>query len=143
VLVNVLLTGGPQVLDAGGWPARLGLTERDMGTGMTSAQVDAISARVALPALLDYMTAVGRHTRVMLAGLHAADWVGAVEPERLLAAGAFVDPAEGARRVATFWRGRTRAELLASSLAPHNHQHLGEALAIKSVLTLQTPPGGL
>jgi len=42
-------------------------------------------------------------------------------------------------RRGVFWRGRTRAELLASSLAPHNHQHLGEALAIKSLLALQAP----
>ncbi len=59
ILVNVLLSNGPQVLDADNWLARLGLTERDMGTGMTSAQVDAISARVALPALHAYQIAVG------------------------------------------------------------------------------------
>lgn len=136
VLVNVLFTEGPQVLDAGGWQARLDLTERDMGTGMTSAQVDAISARVALPALHDYQIAVGRRTRAFLARLGPEDWVGEVEPQRLLDAGAFANPEDGAQRVATHWRGRTRAELLTWALAPHNHQHLGEALAIRSMVAL-------
>ncbi len=127
VLINVLLTGGPQILDIGGWPTRLNLTERDMGSGMTSAQVDIISAHVALPALHDYLVAVGRRTRAVLTGLRADDWRGTVEPDRLLAAGAFANPEDGVRRVATFWRGRTRDELLISALAPHNCQHLGEA----------------
>lgn len=134
VLVNVLLTERPQVLDTDGWLSRLNLVQRDMGTGMTSAQVGVVSAQVAIPDLLDYQIAVGRRTRAVLETLRDDDWGGVVEPQRLLAAGAFADPTDGARRVESYWRGRTRSSLLLSGLTTHNHQHLGEALAIKSLL---------
>ena len=134
VLVNVLLADTTQVLDTADWSSRLALAERDMGTGMTRTQVDAVSARVALPALLDYQIAVGRRTHAYIATLREDDWEEVVEPQRLLTVGAFANPADGARRVETYWRGRTRGDLLISALAPHNFQHLGEALAIKSML---------
>lgn len=134
VLVNALLVDREQVLDAEEWQSRLALVERDMGTGMTSAQVDAVSARVTLPALLDYQIAVGRRTREYLRTLCEDDWAGGIEPQRLLVAGAFANPVDGARRLESFWRGRTKADLLLSGLATHNHQHLGEALAIKSLI---------
>ena len=134
VLVNALLADTVQILDTADWSSRLDLAERDMGTGMTSAQVDAVSVRVALPALLDYQIAVGQRTRAYITSLRQDDWAGMVEPQRLLAVGAFANPVDGALRVEGYWRGRTRADLLVSALAPHNFQHLGEALAIKSML---------
>lgn len=134
VAVRVLLTGHGQVLDEGDWPARLNLTQRDMGTGMDAAGVAAISAAVNIPALLAYRLAVGRRTRAIAPGLRTIDWDTPCDPTRLLAVGAFPNPADGAHRVATYWQGKTHRYVLTSALATHNYQHLGEATCIKSLL---------
>lgn len=134
VAVGVLLTTRGQVLDENDWLARLNLTRRDMGTGMDAAGVAAISAAVDLPALIAYRLAVGRRTREVVPGLRHTDWDMPLDPTRLLAAGAFPDPADGARRVVTYWHGKTHRYLLASAIATHNYQHLGEATCIKSLL---------
>ncbi len=57
-----------------------------------------------------------------------------LDPARLLAANAFPDPADGARRVATYWRDKTRRSLLTSAIATHNYQHLGEATCVRSLV---------
>ena len=43
--VNRFVVDGVQVID-GGWRGRLGVDRRDVGTGMTDAEVDALSARL-------------------------------------------------------------------------------------------------
>ena len=142
VLGNVLLAERPQVLDTDDWHTHLNLTQRDMGTGMTGLQVDAVGACVAIPALRDYQLAVGRCTREYVSALQERDWFGAIDPQRLLAVGAFANPIDGTRRVESYWRGRTKAELLTTAHAPHNYQHLGEALAIKSLIrSVASSPG--
>ena len=66
--VNRFVLDRPQVFDAEGWAARLGVARRDIGTGMTDAEVDALSGAIDVGALRAYWDAVGRAT---LAGLEA------------------------------------------------------------------------
>ena len=54
VMVGVLLTERGQVLDEGGWFARLNIPHRDMGTGMDDAGVTAVSAQLDIAALLSF-----------------------------------------------------------------------------------------
>ena len=73
-------------------------------------------------------------TREVVPTLHSAVWEKLIDPDRLLAANAFPDRADGEHRVATYWQNRTRRYILTTSLTTHNYQHLGEANAIKSLV---------
>lgn len=134
VMVNVLLTEGGQVLDAEDWPQRFNVARRDMGTGMDDATVTEVGSRVDLVAVHTYHLAVGRRTRAVVPTLDLRTWEEPIEPVRLLAAGAFPDRAEGERRVAGYWRGKTRRSILTTAIATHNFQHLGEAVCLKSLI---------
>ena len=134
VAIRVLLTDCGQILDEGNWLPQLGITQRDMGTGMDAAGVTTISARLDIGATIAYRNAVGRRTREAVSGLSGPAWEGPIEPERLLEADAFPNHADGMRRVATYWRDKTRSYLLTSSIATHNYQHLGEATVIKGLI---------
>ena len=125
VAVNLLLAGRPQVLDENGWPARLGLDRRDMGTGMSDEEVATVGARLEIAALRAYRVAVGRRTREVMRAVHDHELDEPIDAERLLAAGAFLDPAEGARRVATYWHGRPKRHIVTSSISTHSYLHLG------------------
>ncbi len=61
VCVNRFILDRPQVLDAG-WPQRLRVERRDVGTGMDDAQVDALCAAVDVEQLRGYCRAVTRAT---------------------------------------------------------------------------------
>src|SRR6266511_6262228 len=60
--VNRFLADRPQVLDDG-WFERLAVARRDVGTGMSDAEVDDLSARIDLEALRGYWDAVTRPER--------------------------------------------------------------------------------
>src|SRR5215211_4308646 len=45
-VVQTLLRGAEQVLTRDGWAAKLGIARRDIGTGMTDAEVVELSARI-------------------------------------------------------------------------------------------------
>jgi hypothetical protein len=64
--VNRFVVDGLQVLDEGDWTARMDAPWRHIGTGMTSDEVDDLSARIGIAALWAYWDAVGeRTTRVL------------------------------------------------------------------------------
>ena len=113
---------------------RLGIPDRDMGTGMDDADVTRVGAHLDIAALLAYRNAVGMRTREVVPTLPNTAWDDPIDPARLLAAGAFPNRADGEHRVATYWQNRTRGYILTTSLTTHNFQHLGEANAIKSLV---------
>jgi hypothetical protein len=113
-----------------------------MGTGMDDAGVTAIGAELDIAALLTYRLAVGARTREVLPTLPSTTWSDPIGPARLLAAGAFPNPADGQHRVATYWQNRTRRYILTTSITTHNYQHLGEANAIKSLVKHMVRVGG-
>lgn len=69
VSINRFVADQPQVLDTGDWAARLGPAWRDIGLGMTSDEVDDLSARIDKRALWEYWDAVGEGTTRVLHGL--------------------------------------------------------------------------
>ncbi len=129
--INVLVAERPQVLTEDGWLQRLNLSQLDMGTGMRDEEVTEVGYRIDIPALHAYHVAVGRRTREVVRDLSNEQVDEFIDPTRLLEVGAFPDSEDGARRVATYWRGRRKRFLLTAS---HDFQHLGEAMCIRTLV---------
>jgi DinB superfamily len=131
VMVNVILAGRSQVFDDS-WDKRLGVTRRDFGIGMTSAEVTELTQQVDVAALREYRDAVGGRTREVVSGFSSEDWQGAVEAagaERAAAEGAF-----GARTEALVkgMPGRPRASVLSGIALIHSANHMGEATTVRA-----------
>ena len=71
IIVNHGARGRAQLFDEG-WAKRLGITRRDFGIGMTSAEVTELTRQIDVGALREYRDAVGRRTRDDRRGLQAA-----------------------------------------------------------------------
>jgi hypothetical protein len=122
----------PQTLHEGQWRERMATARRDVGTGMDEAEVDDLSARVDLGALLGYWQAVGRRT---------LDIVRAIGPDDL----DVTVPVEHTRQVclaegvtthtsawlAEVWGGKSRGWHLAQPVLIHGWGHLYEARVVK------------
>jgi len=138
--VNRFVVDGVQVMD-GGWRARLGVDRRDVGTGMTDAEVDALSARVDLAALREYWNALTRRTLEVVATLRGQD-LGAVVPadrvKRVCADEGAVAP--GAEWLTEFWaNGRTRGWVLAQTPLLHVYGHYFEARVTAGLWGARSP----
>jgi hypothetical protein len=130
-IVNVVLTGRPQVFDDA-WMKRLGITRRDFGIGMTSAEVTDLTRQIDLGALREYRDAVGRRTREVVGSFKPQDWDGQVAAEavqRAAAEGAF-----GARTevLVKAFPGRPRAAVLSGIALFHSSGHMGEAATVRT-----------
>ena len=131
VVVNQVLAGRPQVLDAG-WMRRLGVDRRDFGIGMTSAEVTELTGRVDLAALREYRDAVGHRTREIVGSFTAEDWDGRVASERVdqaAAEGGFGSRTDGLRKA---FPGRPCAAVLTGIALFHPVGHMGEAATIRA-----------
>src|SRR5258707_3189004 len=82
VCVNRFVLDRPQVLDAG-WASRLRVGRRDVGTGMTDAQVDALCDAVDVEQLRGYCRAVTRATLDAAPRLRGLDLEVPVPAERV------------------------------------------------------------
>ena len=126
VAVNAVLRGVLEVLDSEGWGNRLGVSVREIGTGMRDDEVDAFSAGVDLAALRAYRDAVGRATHAWIADLD----FGTLDAP-LTQAGQTARAAGGFRPevawVVQLWDGLPRATLLSMQAVGHSYFHLGEA----------------
>ena len=128
VAVNRFLADRPQVLD-GGWLERLGVARRDVGTGMSDAEVDELSARTDIQALRGYWDAVSARTLELVETLRGTDLEATVPGERVTSVvrseGAV---APGAEWLTEFWAGgRPRAWILAQTALLHPYGHYYEA----------------
>src|SRR5713101_7891004 len=77
--VNRFVADRPQVIEDG-WLTRLGVGRRDVGTGMSDAEVDDLSSRIDLGELRGYWDAVTRRTPEVVASIRGSD-LGAVVSE--------------------------------------------------------------
>jgi hypothetical protein len=139
--VNRFLTDGTQVLDAGGWLGRLRVGRRDVGTGMSDAAVDELSAGVDLTALRGYWQAVAARTLAVVDTLRGADLDAPVPAERVkqvaLSEGAV---APGAEWLAEFWaQDRSRAWVLAQTALLHVYGHYYEARVAAGLWGARSP----
>jgi DinB family protein len=134
VAVNRFLADRPQALTE--WLEGLRVARRDVGTGMSDAEVDELSARIDLQALRGYLNAVTRRTREVVETLRGTDLDALVPGERVksvvLAEGVV---APGAEWLTEFWAGgRSRGWTLAQTALLHPYGHYYEARVAAGLL---------
>jgi len=128
IFVNVVLGGRAQVVDDG-WAGKLGVTRRDFGIGMTSAEVTELTRQIDLAALREYRDTVGRRTREFVEGF---DWDGTIAAEAMekaAAQGGFGVRTDGVVKIFT---GRPRTAILSGIALMHPATHIGEAATVRS-----------
>ena len=126
--VNRFVVDGTQVLDSG-WLARLGVERRDVGTGMTDAEVDALSRAIDLTALRGYWDAVTERTAAVISTLRGTDIDTVADPDhvRKVCVGEGI-VAPGAEWLTEFWaKSRRRSWLLVQMALLHPYAHYYEA----------------
>ena len=138
--VNRFVVDGAQVLEDG-WRARLGIDRRDVGTGMTDVEVDALSARIDIAALRSYWEALTQRTLEIVETLRGQD-LGAVVPadrvKRVCADEGAVAP--GAEWLTEFWANRRpRAWVLAQTPLLHVYGHYFEARVAAGLWGARSP----
>ena len=138
--VNRFLTDGAQVLDDG-WLARLAVPRRDVGTGMSDAEVDELSGRIDLDALRGYWNAVTGRTLEVAARVRGSDLETLVPAERVkqvaVGEGAV---APGAEWLTEFWAGgRSRGWILSQLPLLHVYGHWCEARVAKGLWGFRSP----
>lgn len=138
--VNRFVVDRPQVLDEG-WLDRLAVPRRDVGTGMSDAEVNDLSARIDLRALREYWEAVTRETLAVVETLRGVDLETPVPAERVKRV-AFSEGAvaAGAEWLAEFWAAdRSRAWSLAQVALLHPYGHYYEARVAAGLLGARSP----
>ncbi len=131
IIVNTVLAGRPQVFDDS-WIKRLGITRRDFGIGMTSAEVTELTRQIDPGALREYRDAVGLRTREVVGGFKPQNWDGSVTVEaveRAAAEGAFGVRTEA---VVKAFPGRPRTMMLSGIALFHPAGHMGEAVTVRT-----------
>ncbi|HEX9125694.1 MAG TPA: DinB family protein [Methylomirabilota bacterium] len=139
VAVNRFLADRPQVLEE--WLGPLSVLRRDVGTGMSDAEVDDFSARIDLQALRGYLGAVTGRTLAMVETLRGSDLDAPVPADRVrsvvLSEGVV---APGAEWLTEFWAGgRSRAWMLAQIALLHPYGHYYEARVAAGLLGSRSP----
>jgi len=131
IFSNVILSGRDQVADDG-WLARLKISRRDFGIGMTKPEVAELTAQVDVAALRDYRDAVGRRTQEVIRGFGLSDWQGELQAaplEKAASLGCFGPKGE---MVAKAFTGRPRIGILGGLLVTHAAMHMGEAQTVRT-----------
>jgi hypothetical protein len=131
IFANVILSGRNQVV-VDGWLARLKISRRDFGIGMTKPEVAELTAGVDVGALRDYRDAVGRRTQETIRGFGPVDFQGELQAaalEKAVALGCFGPKGE---MVAKAFTGRPRVGILGALLVTHSAMHMGEAQTVRT-----------
>ena len=140
VALNRFLADSSQALDKG-WLERLGVGRRDVGTGMSDAEVDELSRRIDLAALRGYWDAVTKRTLAVVETLRGTDLEAQVPGERVRSVVLSEDVvAPGAEWLTEFWAGgRTRAWVLAQMGLLHPFGHYYEARVASGLWGVRSP----
>lgn len=139
--VNRFVADRAQVLDEG-WLARLAVGRRDVGTGMTAAEVDDLSARIDLAGLRGYWEAVSARTLAVVETLRDADLGAVVPAERVHRVSLGDEGAVDAKAtwLAEFWANRrTRGWMLVQTALLHVYGHYFEARVVTGMWGLASP----
>jgi hypothetical protein len=135
--IHTLTFGQPQVWNST-WAERLAFSAPDCGASMNEAEVADFSARICVPALMEYRAAVGASTRRSVSGLNAAqakEIVPTLTVQRLVDEGSIGPKANW---LFEYYTNRTRAFFLTRTATSHNFIHLNEVGRI--ALKLATGP---
>jgi hypothetical protein len=136
--INVIIAGRSQVLDESDWLSRMNILRRDIGTGMTSPEVDEFNERINIDALLAYRAAVGRRTRKVIRDLRPEvldEVIDAALVQRARDARAFGPNAEW---VPQRWEGKAKAFTLTWTVLGHSNLTWGECYVVRGLLGLPT-----
>jgi hypothetical protein len=138
--VNRFLADRPQALDEG-WLGRLKAPRRDVGTGMSDAEVDELSLRIDLEALRGYWEAVTTRTLAVVETLKGTDLEALVPGERVRSVVLAEEVvALGAEWLTEFWAGgRSRAWVLAQMALLHPYGHYYEARVASGLWGVRSP----
>jgi hypothetical protein len=138
--MNRFVGDRPQVLDEG-WRERLDVPRRDVGTGMSDAEVDDLSARIDLQALRGYWEAVTGRTLAVVETLRGLDLDSPVPAERVeRVSGEEGVVAAEAAWLTEFWgAGRSRAWFLAQLPLLHVYGHYFEARVARGLWGIRSP----
>ncbi len=131
IFLNPVLAGRAQVLDDA-WLGRLGITRRDFGIGMTSAEVTELTRQLDVGALREYRDAVGRRTREIVGAFKPGDWEGTVATEAMQRAAAEGGFGARSEMIVKAFSGRPRVGLLSGLALFHSSGHMGEATTVRS-----------
>ena len=138
--VNRLLVDRRQVLDDGGWPSRLGLDLRQVGTGMTRGEVEELCERINLSALTEYRSSITDRTVEVVSELPSAALNETMGVEHLKQV--FVDEGSGgqvAEWIVEAYEGQTKGWLLGNLVLTHNYYHIGQAFLARGIFGLPSP----
>jgi len=133
---NRMVSDGVQVLDSGRWLDRLGIPNRDFGTGMTARAVDQLASRIALKELEGYRRAVAESTRQVARNLAQDELKSRLQQHhvrQVLFEEGVAGP--GAEWVEPHYIGQTRGWCLMHCCLTHNFYHLGQAVLVKKLVT--------
>jgi hypothetical protein len=133
--VNRFVVDGQQVLDAGSWLGHMKIKRRDVGTGMTGAEVDALSGGIDLEGLRGYWDAIIASTPRIVERVRGENLEALVPADRVKRV-AIDEGAVGANAewLTEFWaKGRTRAWMLAQTPLLHAYGHYFEARTVKGL----------
>ncbi|MFN8487275.1 MAG: DinB family protein [Caldilineaceae bacterium] len=131
--ITVLDGKQSQVLSQTDWLARLNVTRRDVGTGMTIEECTAFNAQIDLGGLQAYRAAVADRTRAVVTALQPAQLEEPVNAAHLRATfAAGIIGSERARWLEQFFADHTQAWWL-GFINWHGAEHLlGEACYVRS-----------
>jgi hypothetical protein len=131
--LNRFVTDGEQVFD-GEWGARLGVSRRDLGTGMTPNEVCDLSTSIDMSALHAYWDAVEERTVAVVERLRPDDLdaiLDATHVRRVFARDGLDTPEAG--WVCDYRENQPRGFFLVHLGLTHIYVHWGEAQAIRGL----------
>ncbi len=133
--VNRFASDRTEVFDDGGLGRPIGLSRRDLGTGMTSDEVDELSRKIDIAALRTYWTAVGARTVEVLRSTGSRSWDEVVSQEHVrrvvFEEGGYGPNAEFA---APFYAGQTRGWMVGHLALTHSYGHFFDARTVRGML---------
>jgi uncharacterized damage-inducible protein DinB len=133
--INLFVGRTSQVLNDEGWLARLNVTARDLGVGMSDEEADELSATVDLAALRGYWDAVGQRTRTVVGSLSAADLDEVIDAALVKR---IVEEQDALRECARWglkvWADRSRGDFLGYLGLSHAYEHFGGARVLRGML---------
>lgn len=138
--VNRLLVDRPQVFDEGEWSSRLRVSRRDLGTGMSKAEVTQLSKSINLAELDSYQAAVRERTVSVIAGIPLAQLDDELSRVRLRQV--LVDEEAGgvhAEEIMEAYEGHTKGWLLGHLVLTHSFYHIGQAFGVRALLGAANP----
>ncbi len=133
--INRFVGDCSQVLDDEEWMPRLEVYRRDIGQGMTFAEVDEFGARVNLEALRSYWAAVGRRTTEVVSALSPADLdetIDATRVHRVIFDEGAIQSDDG-DVLQGYWVGMSRGYMLNYLGLTHTYSHFGEMDVIRGL----------